>query len=261
MQVLLHDQAGLAYPTAVLTGFINEARQQVALEGECVRAVAELPTIAGTNYYNLSSLNLVLPATPLGIDEPLAVRAIQYNPGFVTSDGSNPNITLEKRNWEWFSFYVIGFAAPPPGPPRTWCPYNQGAPMLPQGGTTPGPMNNPNVIINPPNAVYTLLIDGHWSVKNLAADADPEAIPGPWTLAVPHYALYLAFKDARLQELAKQAMEEFEVMMVRARAGVTPLREQLAFPGGLSARRLPGEAPPQRGAGAGPAPAAPAQGG
>jgi hypothetical protein len=254
MQLLLHDQAGLAYPTAVLTGFINEARQQVALEGECILGVGNIDTVAGQTLY--SGGFVVPPASPAGIGPPATVKTIQYRPGFVTSDGSTPNITLEKRNWQWFYFYIFGFSAPPPGPPRTWCPLNQGANFLPQGvssATAP----ECSFYINQPNGVYTLFIDGLWTPIELQVDADPEAIPGPWTLAVPHYALYLAFKDARLQPLAEASMQEFEMMMVRARAGVTPLHEQLSFPGGLTARRLPGEAPPQRGAGAGqPGPAA-----
>jgi hypothetical protein len=264
LQVLLHDQAGLAYPQAVLTGFINEARQQVALEGECINGVGWTTIMPGSVVCGVPIQNSSVqpPLQPPGVGNLATPKSIQFDPGTVLTSGAKPLVTLEKRGWDWFNFYWLGLAAPPPGPPRCWCPLNQGVATLPQGGVG-WSVATGSFYVNPPNTTYTLLINGLWSPLDLMGDGDPEAIPGPWTDAVPHYALYLAFKDARLQSLAQQAMQEFELMMGRARAIVTPLREQQVFPGGLAARRLPGEAPPQRGAGAGqpPAAAAPQQGG
>lgn len=252
---LLHDQAGLAYPDNTLTGFINEARQQAALEGECIRVEGSIDTVPMATSYNNNSV--ALPPGVLGIAAMATPRSIRYVPGIVTMDGSTPSVVLAKRGWEWFNFYESGMAARPPGPPRVWSPYMQGTPTLPQGGTSTGPTTGGSFQINTPNAVYTLLVDGAWTPQDLESDADPEVIPAPFNTAVPLYGLFLGFMDARLNELAQGALQVYELFMARARGIVTPLPEQQAFPGGLAARRTPGMAPPQRGAGAGP----PAQGG
>jgi hypothetical protein len=254
LQILLHDQAGLAYPQSVLTGFINEARQQVALESESIRGIGAIPTVPSQTSYSNSSVTV--PMVPVGIANLITPRSIQYDPGLVLTSGRTPQVTLVKRNWDWFNFYELGMAQRAPGPPRVWAPFMMGQPTLPQGGVSGGVVAAGSFFINPPNAVYLLLVDGTWGPENLEVEADPEAIPGPFTDAVPLYALYLGFMDARLNELAQQALQVYELFMTRARGIVTPLPEQNAFPGGLSARRLPGMAPPQRGAGAGP----PAQG-
>jgi hypothetical protein len=259
LQVLLHDQAGLAYPTSVLTGFINEGRQRIALESECIRGVGTLATVPGQNLYLCSAVTV--PASPAGINGLATPRGLQYNPGLVIPGGASPQVTLEKRNWDWFNFYLLGLAAPPNGPPRAWCPLNQGGAFLPQGGSSAGPIATGSFYVNTPNAVYTLLVDGVWLPQNLAADADPEAIPGPFTDAVPLYGPYLGFMDARLNQLATEALQTYEVFMAAARGIVTPLPEQQAYPGGLGARRLPGQAPPQRGAEAGPTPGGGRRGG
>jgi hypothetical protein len=254
LQILLHDQAGLAYPQSVLTGFINEARQQVALESESIRGLGSVDTVASQSEYLNSTV--VPPAYPTGIANLITPRSIQFDPGLVLADGRTPQVTLVKRNWDWFNFYESGMARRPPGPPRVWAPFIMGTPTLPQGGISSGTVAGGTFFINQPNAVYTLIIDGTWGPANLETDDDPEALPGPFNDAVPLYGLYLGFMDARLNELAQQALQVYELFMTRARGIVTPLPEQNAFPGGLNARRLPGMAPPQRGAGAGP----PAQG-
>lgn len=260
LQNLLHDQAGLAYPENTLTGFINEARQQVALESESVRGIGTLPVNPGQNYYLGTAVTP--PTSPAGLGFLATPRSIQYDPGFVLMSGRTPQVTLVKRNWDWFNFYELGIAARPPGPPAVWAPFFMGTPTLPQGGTSPAAIATSSFYINMPNSAYTLLVDGTWTPKDLVSDTDPECIPAPFNNAVPLYALFLGFMDSRLNELAQGALQVYELFMARARGIVTPLPEQQAFPGGLAARRTPGMAPPQRGAGAGPpAPGGAGQGG
>jgi hypothetical protein len=253
LQILLHDQAGLAYPQSVLTGFINEARQQAALESESIRGLGTIDTVPNQEAYRNDGV--AAPTFPAGIANLITPRSIQYDPQLVLTSGRTPLVTLIKRNWDWFNFYELGMAARPPGPPRVWAPFVMGTPTLPQGGISSGPVASGTFYINQPNMVYTLQVDGTWGPLDLETDDDPEALPGPFNDAVPLYGLYLGFMDARLNELAQQALQVYELFMTRARGIVTPLPEQNAFPGGLSARRLPGMAPPQRGAGAGPPPA------
>jgi hypothetical protein len=244
LQNLLHDVAAQFYPVSTLTGFINEARQQIALEGECIRGVGSLTlTPLQTLYQNTS---VTSPASPLGISALATPRSISWATGF-GANGSNPVAVLEKRAWPWFQFYILGIQAPVPGRPATWAPFDQGTPALPQGGSSGGPIGNGSFYINPPNQAYVVNVEGSWSPINLALDTDPEAIPSPWTDAVPHYAMYLAMVDARAFKEAEEAFQAYETMVGRARGIVTPLEEQQAYPGGLMSRRFEGQAPPTRG--------------
>jgi hypothetical protein len=226
VQTLLHDPFAQFYSVATLTSFINEARQQVALEGECVNGLGSIPTVVTQQLYR--NVSVTVPTDPAGIAQLITPRSISF------ALASSPNgglLTLENRNWDWFNFYWLGFAAPPPGPPAAWAPR-----VIGEGGS---------FYVGPaPDGIYSLQIDGVWSPINLVVDLDPEAIPYPWTDAVQFYALFLAFIDSQRKADAGDAFSLYEQAMQRARGIVTPLREQRTFPGGLAARTPPGMAPP-----------------
>lgn len=225
VQTLLHDPNAQFYPTATLTSFINEARQQIALEGECIRGLGAVNTAIGQQLIQNSSATV--PTIPLGIEKLITPRDILYDPASINGSLT----TLESRNWEWFSFYWLGFAAPPAGVPAAWAPREIG-----KGGS---------FYIGPkPDQVYPLQVDGVWVPIDLAADADPEAIPYPWTDAIQFYTLFLAYTDSQRKSDAAEAFGVYEQMMQRARGIVTPLRDQRTFPGGLTVRTPPGMAPP-----------------
>jgi hypothetical protein len=245
LQTLLHDPAGQFYPVATLTGFINEARNQVALEAECIKGRGTFSTVPGQVLYQASAVTS--PGTPLGVGGLATPVDLSFNPGFQ----NNPLIVLEKRNWAWFQFYVLGMAAPPPGLPTTWCPFQEGTPTLPQGGetTSTGPTAGSSFYLNTPSLAISVNVDGLWYPIPLAVDTDPEAIPGPWTDAVPLYAQYLAYLDARQGQAAEESLKLYGVFMARARGIVTPRPTQDAYPGGQRARQAPGQAPPKRGGG------------
>jgi len=227
VRILLHDTLGQFYSDATLTGFINEARQQVALEGECITGIGTLNTVPAQQLYQ--NLLVAVPSVPAGISQLITPRSISF------PLGSNPNgglLTLENRNWDWFNFYWLGFAAPPPGPPATWAPR-----VIGQGGSFYiGPA--------PDLTIYTLQIDGVWSPVSLTSDSTPEAIVYPWIDAVQFYAAFKAFMDSQRKSDAADVFTVYENTMQRARAIVTPLREEKTFPGGLAARTPPGMAPP-----------------
>ena len=224
VQTLLHDPYAQFYPPAVLTGFINEARQQIALEGECIRGLGGLATLANQNLYQNSAV--AVPATPAGIAGLITPRTILYG-----------TLPLENRSWDWFMFYWLGLAKPPGNTPAAWCPFLM-------GGATTALQATGSFYVGPiPAAVYSLTIDGVWFPEDLATDATPEAIPYPWTDAVQFYATFLAYLDSQRGNDARTMYETYELFMTRARGVVTPLREQKTFPGGLAARTPPGMAP------------------
>lgn len=218
VQSLLHDPNAQFWSTSELTTFINEARQQIALEGECIEASASLSTTSNVNSYLHSAVTA--PSTPSGINALLAVRSISYG-----------GAVLESRPWDWFNFYFLNLAAPAQGAPTAWCPRIPGQ----QGQFYIAPT---------PNGVFSISIDGTWLPINLASESDPEAIPYPWQDAVAFYAAYLANKNAQRPVDADNNRQLYEEYMQRARGGVTPLVTPTSFPGGIPARVMPGQAAP-----------------
>lgn len=224
VQTLLHDPYAQFYPTATLTGFINEARQQLALEGECVRGLGTVSTVANQGLYQNAAV--LVPTVPAGISGLIVPRTIFWN-----------LLPLENRSWDWFQFYWLGLATPPSNSPAAWCPFVM-------GGTTTARQAAGSFYIGPlPNTVYNLTVDGIWFPEDLTSDNTPEAIPYPWSDAVQFYATFLAFLDSQRAEDARNMLETYELFMQRARGIVTPLREQKTYPGGLAARTPAGMAP------------------
>lgn len=226
VQTLLHDPNAQFYPVAILTGFINQARQQIALEGECIRGLGTFNTALSQQLYQNSAVTP--PSTPAGVSSLIAPRALSINPGTMPTGGLK---ILEGRNWDWFNFYWLGINAPYPGPPQAWAPFTIGL----GGSFYVGPK---------PTGSFALQVDGAWSPINLAVDADPEAIPYPWTDAVQFYAQYLAYEDSQRGQDAQASYQNYEQYMERARGGVTQSVVSRVYPGGQSARRLPGQSPP-----------------
>lgn len=201
VRTLLHDPTGQFFTDATLTGFINQARQQIALEGKCIRGIGTISTVAAQQAYLTTFV--APPSVPTGIAALLVPRMIRFDNGF-------GQVTLETREWEWFNFYQLGFLNPPPGQPQCWSAFVVG--NDPANNTTVG-----SFYISPaPDAAYVLDIDGAWSPADLALDGDPEAIPYPWTDAVQYYGAYLAFLDAQRERDAAQMFKIFEGFMERA---------------------------------------------
>ena len=213
VRTLLHDPNAQFFTTATLTTFINEARQQIASEGECVRAVPGFSTVALQETYS----NSVVSGPTPDIGALLAIRAISYG-----------GLTLEARPWDYFNFYMRNLAKPLPGPPKAWSPFSTGT--------------NGIFFISPlPADIYNIELDAIWLPINLAADGDPEALPYPWTDAVQFYAAYLALKDSQRTSDAERMFALYEDYMLRARGGVVPYPAPSTYPGGIAARsNMPG---------------------
>src|SRR5580692_12156188 len=105
----LHDPNAQFYSDSTLTTFINEGRQQVALEGECIRALGGFSTVLNQQIYQNSAIPA--PATPAGIQNLLVPRTLSFDPQLNPTNTALK--TLEKRPWDWFNFYWLGIAAPP----------------------------------------------------------------------------------------------------------------------------------------------------
>lgn len=181
-------------PPAVLDANINSARLQVASEGECIRVEAILNLVAGTPSYNFSSINTTNVAAPTV----LAIRSAAISGTSV----------LDIRGWEWFTAYYR--ERNDSGVPTIVAQHGQGT-----GG---------NLRFFPnPNAAITVTLDAVALPENLIDDTTPEAIPYPWTDAVPFYAAWLCMMNAQRQSDADMMFSRYEQIMMRlARLGATP---------------------------------------
>src|SRR5262245_54424081 len=92
------------YADADLTGWINEARGQVAGESESIRALGIISTVAGQRNYNFSGLNLGVSATT-GIAAAIHVRAIL----FAIASGQQ---WMRPRPWPWFMLFKLNNPVP-----------------------------------------------------------------------------------------------------------------------------------------------------
>lgn len=261
-QRLLHDTAGQRYSTTDLTIYINQARSQLALEGECVRFlygldgmytltgtftagsatiggiadtsglqigwglygnnIANNSTIIGlTNNTVIMSSNALgngtntfstqiqttanqeiypLPtnvALPQGILNVVQVRSIAVN--FGGSQGSNQYM-LEQTDFSELQAYYRFYGPNLVGNPAKWARYNN------------------NIYLRPvPSQAYPMQWDTICSVINLVDDNTVDALPYPFTDAVPYYAAYLALMNSQRAQDADNMFKLYEQFAKRAR--------------------------------------------
>jgi hypothetical protein len=212
-QALLQNPAApsILYDPALLTIYINEARVQLAGESTAIKRLGSFAIVAGSQGpYPFSSIVLA-PAS--GVQGVLNVRALWY----VIGSGQ---VWFRPRSWPWFSLYHLNSAAPLPGQPTAWVQYAEG-----EAGTIyVGP---------PPDTAYTVNADCVCYPVALVDDTTPEAIPAPWTTAIPYYAAYLALLSAqtgaRIQD-AQRMFELYTLFVKRGREFSTPDILSMEYP-------------------------------
>lgn len=181
------------------TVYINAARGQVALEAECIRVVATLAIVPGTQQYPFSAISF--PTGTEGVQGVQDVRLVNYG----IAAGQQRVIG---REWEWFNRYVLANPVPVPGVPALWAQYGQGA--------------NGTLFVNQADTDYTLYLDTVCYPMPLVDDTTPEAIPYQWTDAVPFWAAWLGFLSLTRQTDADKMMANYRELVQRARRGATP---------------------------------------
>ena len=298
VQRLLHDPAYQFWGQADLVSYINEARQQVAMEGQCIRvlprtsgpittitiknagagytaplvailgqgsgatatatqaagvitgitvsaggdgyfpqstnvvitdptgtgaqAVANIPNALATalnqEVYNFTQFNSLVQQAPSG----LAGGGQGGGPGVLQihgvdsvsiSWGQGMKPTVFRFDWSSFQAYLRAYSIGLMGYPSYASQYGQGV--------------NGSIALWPvPSGVYIMDWDTFCIPINLLSDGDPEAIPYPWTDAVPSYAAHLAFENSRQVDNADRQLKKYQWYMQRAgtfsRFGVVP---------------------------------------
>lgn len=168
------------YSTSDLTEYVNLARGQLAGDGECIRVYATLPIVQGTQQYPFSAIDL---GGASGVEGVLNVRTIWLGIG-------SGQVWIRPRSFAWFGLYELNNPVPVQGPPTVWSQYAQG-------------VNGSIFVSAVPDSTYTLTLDTLCYPIPLVSDATVEAIPYPWTDAVPFLAAYYALLSA--QSAARQA--------------------------------------------------------
>jgi len=194
VQRLLNDEASQFFNLADLTVYINNARNDIARQSSCIIISANLALTSSTQFYALSSVT-----APTGCSAPINARSIRIS-----------TAVLEQRGWQWFTnYYLNGSNASSSGSPTLWAQQSQG---------TLG-----NIWFWPtPNSSFTAIVDAVWTPIALVTDSTTEAIPYPWTDAVPYFAAYQALMQAQRYQDASQMLSLYNQFMRGMRLGVTP---------------------------------------
>jgi hypothetical protein len=292
-QRLLHDPNAQAYSLADLTTYINIARSQIALEGECIRVLlsggmitALAITGPGTGYSGTASVSITgalgaqafataslaggsvasvtltaggwgyIPASAVSVlvtgstgGSNASVSAtvdnsattitgqetIQFsalNAVFSTWNANgfagNPNPVLglnqvlkvfdiacnqngtykpmlTQKVWSEFQAYLRIYSNTQQNYPTYWSQYLYGI-----AGS---------IYLFPwPAQPLQLDVDCCASPIALVTDSTVEAIPYPWTDAIPYYAAYLAYENSQRKEDADRMFKLYEMFMTRSRA-------------------------------------------
>jgi hypothetical protein len=196
-----------------LIDYVNEARGQIAAEGECIRQTGSITITSAVPSYAFSSI--ALPASAVfGMDGVIHVRSLRY------ASGSGFQ-WVPPRPWEWFELYGLNNTAPVNGAPTMWTQYGQGAAPGDLGITGGG-----SFWVSPtPNASYTVVLDCVCYPTALVNDATVEALPYLWTDAVPFLASYFALMVTQTLTSSDQASrmyDSYKEFMRRARAAANP---------------------------------------
>ena len=184
--------------TTALNSYINEARQQVAAQGVCIRNYADLTLVIGQRQYNFSSIA----GLATGVAGVFNVRQFfRQNAGGL--------LWLPSRPFEFFSLYALNNPNPVNGQPAMWSQFGQGI--------------SGNLFVDPaPDFGYACKVDVLCTPIDLADDTTAEAIPAIWTLAVPFYAAWLGFQSLQRQSDADKVLERFTQQMALARNSADP---------------------------------------
>lgn len=208
------------YPLASIDGWINQARGQVAGEGECIRRQGTLALAQGTNVYSFSSITI----SDAAVQGVINVRQMLIGLG-------TGNVWVTPRGFEWLEFYRLNNPVPQQSRPTDWSQYGIGAAPAPaqqaDGGT---------LYVDPaPDIPYTATLDCVCYPVTLVTDSTPEAIPYLFTDCVPYFAAYLALLSAQTgarEEQANRMFNRYTEFLNRARRFATPSVLPGMYPGG-----------------------------
>jgi hypothetical protein len=201
-QRLLNDPNAQFYAVTDLTSYINIGRGQLAAISGCLAFRVPVSVSFGSGamaYSAIASQN-----APTGCNLPVNIRSVSVQ----NSDGSRSRLT--QRPWPYFdSYYLSGPQSTASGKPAVWSVLLEGT----LGTLYFSPQTDGN---------YMMTVESTWEPIALQTDDDPEALPYPWTDAIPYYAAYYAYYNAQRMDDAERMLGPFEQITGISRAAVTP---------------------------------------
>jgi hypothetical protein len=212
-QQLLHDPNAVFYPQTDLVSYINTARSQIAAEAMCVRVLppsgpGQNVSVLGQEVYTFASLQPLIQATSPGVSTIMGVITI------AVAQGTTLKPVLNQKAWSEFQALYRSYNIGLQNYPTVFAQYGQGA----SGSVYFWPI---------PSGVYAMDWDCYCLPIDLTSDTDVEAIPYPWTDAIPYFAAYLAFSNAQRPDDADRMMAQYTMFMQRG----TAFSNQLMIPG------------------------------
>jgi len=221
---LLQDTQQVLYNLADIDVYINDARVQIALAAECIRQPAQIAMVQGQQSYAFSSATFTAaPTIPAGLGGVGNVRSCMLVLATTNPQGQPGQKRIPIRAWEWFESYYLAVNVP-----------TQGAPVI-SARLQPGLVGT-LWFAPPPDAAYQINLDAVAYPAALATDADPEALPYPWTDAVPFFAAYLAYLSTQNADAAQKMWIEYSKFQQRGTQITTPTRTPYKYPGGMGAQ-------------------------
>ena len=149
----------------------------------------------------------VLAATTSGVQSVIGVNSIACQWG----SGSVYKPMLRWRPWAWFQANCRVYSVSAMNFPSYWSQFGQG-------------INGSFYLFPIPAQVLSLDIDAICLPVPLADDTTPDAIPYPWSDAVPYFAAYQCYMNssrasdaARMFSTNPQALGQYQIFMARAR--------------------------------------------
>ena len=163
--------------------------------------------------YTFQSVSALVKANFPGVAQIISIQSVAVSWG-------SWKPAMRNLPWSMFQAYCRAWNIGEQNYPTVWSQYGQG--------------ENGSIYLYPiPSVLAQMDWDCYCSPIDLSLDTDVEALPHPFTEAVPFYAAYWAFMSAQNQDAAMAMRAEYKNQMAEARSYVSPALIPDFYPTGL----------------------------
>ena len=160
-------------------------------------------TVVGQEVYTHASIAAIIQANNPGVGNVIAIQSLAI------SWGSWKPMMRWSGSWAALQAYCRAWNIGQENYPSIWSQYAQG--------------ESGSFYIYPiPSVIAQMDADCYCSPLDLETDQDPEAVPHPFTEAVPYYAGFLAYLRAQNADAAEQMRQLYKQQINEARAFASP---------------------------------------
>lgn len=157
----------------------------------------------GQEVYTFQSVNPIIQANNPGVSSIISLQSV------AVAWGSWKPVQRFMGAWSAFQAYCRAWNVGQENFPTVWSQYGQG--------------ESGSIYLFPiPSVVAQMDWDCYCFPLDLNTDEDFEAIPHPFTEAIPYYAAYLGYLKAQNMEMAEKMRQLYRENMAEARAFVSP---------------------------------------